>query len=94
MYGELEIMLWKQSCSICRHNTEFSWRQRKIMKTLTKTVSEPTAIQLDTYQIQTHSANCLVTKHCSQAAVFLLCVWDVTGLYLQIETGYPEYDLF
>jgi hypothetical protein len=62
------------------------------MKTSTKIASEPTAIHLDTYQIQVHSANCLVTKHCSQVVLFLLCIWDVTGLYPWLETGYPDYD--
>jgi hypothetical protein len=74
----------------CRHNGEFSLRGRKIMKTSSKTASEPTAIQLDTYQIQVNSANRLVTKHCSQAVLFLLCFWDVTDLYLRLETGYPD----
>jgi len=60
------------------------------MKTSTKIASEPTAIQLDTYQIQVHSANRLVTKHCSQVVLFLLCFWDVTDLYLWLETGYPD----
>jgi len=62
------------------------------MKTSTKIPSEPTAIQLDTYQIQVHSAIPLVTKYCSQAVLFLLCFGDVTGLYLWLETGYPDYD--
>jgi len=57
------------------------------MKTSTKIPSEPTPIQLDTYQIQVHRVIPLVTKHCSQAVLFLLCFWDVTGLYLRLETG-------
>jgi hypothetical protein len=62
------------------------------MKTSTRIASEPNAIHLDTYQIQAHIANHLVTKHCSQVVLFLLCIWDVTDLYLRLETGYPDYD--
>jgi len=62
------------------------------MKTSTKIASEPNAIQLDTYQIQVQSANHLVNKHCSQVVLFSLCIWDVTGLYLRLETDYPDYN--